>query len=867
MGLLFEIIGFLSDLMGLSFRDEFPRLRARRALRRAVRRAVNTVAATAGSQRGDLASHLKVALAGLREDDFVDPYGNLLLRDSLARRLGELERIAPQPSATKVARALHEAILEEIGRQGYSGSTLEHLNTRVQDVRRAHIEAAAHNSEVDFSGTVFGLPVSDEPVLGREGDIAELLDHCRMAAGATIVWIHGAAGSGKTTLAAELARRLDDGAGLAVPFVRLRGASKELDGTTTVTDPQRILADLLRRYDVAGADRLSESEMRARWKTVVGLRNVQVIVLDDARDADQIEPFLPGDGHCVLIVTSRANPPGLLARRLAIPSVSIDAIAAHATALDGRDAALVSRLAREISQTPLLLPLLRSLSSDPDQLLGGLPPEILGADPAADDLVDIAHRLVIDGLTPELHRSLCLLAGQPGFRLTAATLAALDQLESGEAAARLAALAEVGLLKPGPEDSYGFHDRTVAFVSADLSAYVGETELRGARLRLLVHQLAHMRAVHDRFDDSQGRNLHPDSDRLHLTADEAQHWLTTERRNLREALRFHSDSQDVTTLRVLMELCGLAGVPLLRLGYTRDAELALSSAVDIAVALGDRPAEAESRRALGGRVFRMLDRYAEAERELGKALDLFEELDDLEGQANTRCGLGHVARLDENWDVATDQLKRARKGYIELGLDRGEADCLLGLAEVGMLRDDPDLEESFALYRLAGRLFQDHSDMHGVAESCWGRGEIARMRGDLADASRDYESALELARLTHDQLVEGETRRGMGYLALAEGRPADALRHFGAATELHRRIMDPVGTADALAGQGETLLLLGRTAEAGDPLKEARKLYSGIGHSHAARMRQLLLDNGLAEPGEAKARWRRRDRKDEYTYD
>jgi tetratricopeptide (TPR) repeat protein len=876
VALVFEIIGFISDLMGLSFRDEFPRLRARRALRRAVRRAVAVIAARAAdSDRARITADLRDALAGMEEDEFVDEYGNLILRDSLALRFSAFDTSAtaaddalkPADAApVLLVRELYEALLAEIARRGVTGGTLESLHNRIQEARKAYFEASSESVNVDFSRTGFGVPVSEEPVLGRDADIEELLEHCRSTAGATILWIHGEPGSGKTTLAAALARRLDDFGGTAVPFLRMRGAAKELSGAAYQgTDPMRMLADLLRRYDVVGADRLPAAELRARWKTTVRQRHVQAIVLDDVRGLDQVEPFLPGDGHCVVIVTSRVNPPGLLAHRWAIPPLPIEAVVGQVTGFDDSDSELLSMLVKGVSSVPLLLPLLRSLGLRPPQLLGALPSEILGADPAAapraGDLVAKAHQLVVDRLDPDRYRSLGLLAAQPGFRLTADNLAALDGIGSDEAAGRLEALAEAGLLKPGPDGSYGFHDRTLESVEQDLGEYIGADEVREARLRLLRHQLDYMRAVHDCFDDSQGRHSGSGAGRYHLTVDEARRWLTAERRNLREAVRFHADSGE-TERRVLMELCELAGSALLRIGYTRDAELFLSTAIRLAVELGDRRAEADARRALGGRVFRMFDRYAEADRELAKAMELYAELGDPEGEANTRCGLGHVARLREDWEVAADHLERAREGYAELGLDRGVADCLLGLAEITVLRPSADLDAAFELYRDAGRLFQDHGDLRGVAESYWGRAEVSRLNGERAAASRLYDAALDLARTSHDQLVEADTLRGLGDLAFAAGDAAAALERFSAAVELYRHIMDQVGTADGLAGQGEALLALGRRNEAREVLEESWKLYSGIRHSRADRVRQMLEDDDLLRSAPSPSRWRSLLRKD-----
>ncbi|SDD76084.1 tetratricopeptide repeat protein [Glycomyces harbinensis] len=857
MSLIFEVIGLISDLMGLEFRERLPRLRVRRAIRRAARRAVHQAVRTTGAASG-FGIVLRERLADLREDEVIDDYGNLVLRDSLALRLGLIDPVtADGVDHAALVRELRRALLAEIGRQGGSGGVLQNLHARIRDARQAYLGPAEH-LEVDFSDTVFALPASNEQVIGRDDELAALLDHCRTAGGATIVWIHGDTGSGKTTLAVELARRLDERNGLAVPFVRMRGSSRELGGGVfRDTDAYLALADLLRRYDILSADRMAEPELRARWKSVVRHRNVQAVVLDDVLDIAQVEPFLPGDGHCVVIVSSRVAPPGLLARSLAIPALPAEAVLRHLAGLEADDGNQIGGLIRSISAAPLAMPLIRLLSGRPRAAINGLLEKVQDV-----DLIAAAHRFAVERLDADLRRSLGLLAAQPGFRLTAEVLAALDGTETATAASRLHTLSELGLLKVGADGAYGFHDRTYLHIEAELDEFVSAADGEAARLRLLLHQLDRARAVSAHFDDAQGRRSRIRPANLRFSAAEAQRWLTLERRNLVDALNYHREHRETGTTVVLTDICLLVGPSLLRIGYTRDAEVFLRAAAELATELDDRLAEAEARRALGGRVLRMADRYADAEKELRRAIELYVALGDAEGEAGARNGLGHIARLREDWDAAVRQLQSAREGYVELGLDRGEAECLLGLAEVAMLRDERDLDLAFTHYRDAGRLFQDRNDLHGLAESCWGRGEVSRLRGALPEAARFYETALDLARQTHDQLVEGETRRGLGELAVAEGQLTEALAHFDAAVGLHQRIMDQVGTADALARRGETLLALGRHDEARSALDEAGKLYAGIGHSHAERMRQLLAEHGSRENAEGPVKRRRGMRKD-----
>jgi tetratricopeptide (TPR) repeat protein len=858
MSLLIGALGFvvdvLSDLVAyvtgkVTLRELLSRRQARSALKRATRRAVRAAAAALDSphtDRGDLAKQLGAALGDLDESDILDGYGNLVLRDALARRLADFDpaadtlesRVAARHGlqSTGILRVVAESLHSELARRGLPGGSLESLQAQIQAVRKDYFDSPGPN-RIEFGGTGFAVPRSDDPLIGREDDLADLYGHCRSAGGSAVLWIHGEPGSGKTTLAAALARRLDEHDGATIPFLRMRGGAREVDGGAyRDTDPYRTLADLLRYYAIDGADRLTADDQRAQWRALVRQRNVRAVVLDDVRDATQIEPFLPGDGHCIVVVTSRNAPSGLLTQRWPIRPLPVEAVLAYWMGLEAEETAVMTRIAGKVSGIPLLLPLVRNLSA-PRQLLAETP---AGAGTGVDQLVSTAHRLVIDRLAPAHRRSLALVAGQPGFRLTADGLAAMARIRPDDAAAHLELLVESGLLKHGDGDSYAFHHRTSALVAERLDELIDQSEMRAARLRLLEHQLAGARAAHDCFDDSPNRRDR--TVRRRLTPEEAQRWLGTERRNLREAMRYHRTADDPRTRRVLMSLCRMLGVPMVRAGFTQDAEQFLTTAIDQAARLGDVRAEAEARRSLGGRVYRMLDLYAEANEQLDAALGLFRELDDPVGEADALCGLGHVARLAERYDVAAEHLEAARKRYDQQDLARGKGDSLLGLGEVAARREPPDLETAERHYVEAARCFLAEHDLRGIAESYWGQAEVARLRGDLGGAAERYRSALDLARQSHDRLVEADALRGEGYVAMGEDRHEAALDRFTEAVALYRHIMDKVGTADALLAQGEALLALGRRGDAATILREARKLYGELGHSREDTARRLLRD-------------------------
>ncbi|WP_426502680.1 NB-ARC domain-containing protein [Dactylosporangium sp. McL0621] len=116
--------------------------------------------------------------------------------------------------------------------------------------------------------------------------------------------VTGAVGSGKTTLANRAAHAVAAHYPDGQLHVDLRG------GTDAPADPADVLARLLRALgdDPSGAG--SDPAVRLRER-LAGRR--LLLVLDDARDNDQLAPLLPGAPTCAVLITSRyrrVGPPG-----------------------------------------------------------------------------------------------------------------------------------------------------------------------------------------------------------------------------------------------------------------------------------------------------------------------------------------------------------------------------------------------------------------------------------------------------------------------------------------------------------------------------------------------------------------------------
>ena len=145
--------------------------------------------------------------------------------------------------------------------------------------------------------------------------LSELLSRAGEAASSDpgavrIAVVAGAGGLGKTSLAVHAAHRARGSFPDGQLYVDLLGA------TPHPVPPGDVLARFLRDLGVDGRDvPVDEAERAARYRTTLAGRRI-LVVLDNARDAAQVRPLLPGAASSAVLVTTRSRMPDLASTRL-----------------------------------------------------------------------------------------------------------------------------------------------------------------------------------------------------------------------------------------------------------------------------------------------------------------------------------------------------------------------------------------------------------------------------------------------------------------------------------------------------------------------------------------------------------------------
>ncbi|MEU4473118.1 tetratricopeptide repeat protein [Micromonospora sp. NPDC023888] len=152
------------------------------------------------------------------------------------------------------------------------------------------------------------LPTLGRHFVGRRSELV-LLDKALLSEDGRVAVVSGMAGAGKTVLALRWAHAAASAFPDGQIFVNLRGFGPQPALTVTAA-----LGQLLGSLGIPADHVPSDDEQAAALFRSMTADLRLLVVLDDAHDADQVRPVLPGGRHARVIVTSRDRLLGLVVR-------------------------------------------------------------------------------------------------------------------------------------------------------------------------------------------------------------------------------------------------------------------------------------------------------------------------------------------------------------------------------------------------------------------------------------------------------------------------------------------------------------------------------------------------------------------------
>jgi DNA-binding SARP family transcriptional activator/tetratricopeptide (TPR) repeat protein len=622
------------------------------------------------------------------------------------------------------------------------------------------------------------LPAAVRHFAGRTDELkvlSGLLDEAGTAPGAVVISaIDGTAGIGKTALAVHWAHLVADRFPDGQLYVNLRG----FDPGGVPMAPAEAIRGFLDALDVAPQRIPATLDAQvALYRSLLAGRRV-LVVLDNAREAGQVRPLIPGEPGCVAVVTSRTQLTSLVA-----------AEAAHAIKLDlldlddARD--LLSRrlgpdrtavepdatdaIIARCAGLPLALAIVAArASANPTTPLSAIAAELTGTLAGLDRLsagdattdVRTVFSWSYRTLTPAAARLFRLLGVHRGPDIAIAAVASLVALRPARVSPLLAELARANLLVEHSPGRYSRHDLLAAYAAELARSTEPEEQRRAATHRLLDHYV-HTACGADRLLDphrdppglaAPRPGVAPEA---HAGHPEALGWFDAEHAVLLSVIAEAAADFPTHTWQLAWAMTNFLD------HQGRWSELATVWRAGLAAAerLADPGARAYAHRLLAFAYVR-LGSVDEADRQFRHALDLYRDASDRLGQAHIHRKLGTVYGPQGRHHEALEHAVQALDLYRAVGDRLGQARAL---NNVGWYNARPgDHEQALAYCRQALATLQEIGDGQGEAAAWDSLGHIHHDLGQYGEAGTCYGRALDRYRELGDRYSEAQTLNGLG---------------------------------------------------------------------------------------------------------
>lgn len=692
------------------------------------------------------------------------------------------------------------------------------------------------------------LPPAPADFTGRESLVAQLCDALAGDSAVVVSAVAGIGGVGKTSLAVYVAqlvpRRFPDGQ----LYVNLRGAQAE------PAEPAAVLGNFLRALGVAdSAVPDGVDERAALFRSVLSGRRV-LVVLDDARDAAQVRPLLPGAPGCAVLVTSRSK----LATLPASLRVDLDVLEpAEAVALLSRIVGAERAAAEQPAALELvclcgLLPLAVRIVGARLAARSGWTIESMTrrladqrgrlAELRADDLdVASSFRLGYDQLDPVAARAFRLLAVPDVPDIDVGTAAATLDLPERLAADVLEQLVDVAMLESTGVDRYRYHDLLRLFARRESDEADSPADRIAVLRRYLSCQLATARnayrVVRPGHGITESLAANDCAGARVASRDDALDWAAHEHASMLAVIGQAAAHDELTTVAANLLL---ALDPLLEFGFLWHELVEPARAVLAQAQRADDPrATGRVGYMLGGALMQ-LGLLAEAETLSSAAAHAAEVAGDIPVLAEIHTVRGVIFTLRKELPRAEAEYRCASSIAESCASHWGQANALLNLATVQARSGAVTAALESCRHSLA--LFQPLGDPFGEGHGLCAQGRVLRQAGEYDSAIGVFLRCVAVARASRLPIFEILGVVEIAGCHLAAGRHADALAWAEQGRASAARVSWERTEAEALTLLGRALAGLGEPERSRACLRAAHTIFTRLGLPAADELRPLLAD-------------------------
>ncbi len=715
----------------------------------------------------------------------------------------ELERLVVAHPLREQVHALLMRALYRSGRRGDALAAYQRAHEvlaaelgiepgpELRDLQR-HILAGDAMAVLGTANTTAAVPRQlPAAVPGFSGRTSELAMLTRLLAQAeptvVISAIGGTAGVGKTALAVHWAHLVADQFPDGQLYVNLRG----FDPSGVPVPAAAAMRGFLAALGVAAEQIPAGLDAQAGlFRSLVAGRRM-LMVLDNARDAAQVRPLLPGSAGCLVLVTSRSELAGLAALEAArslrlglLPDGEARALlgarlgaARLAAEPDG-----AGELVRLCAGLPLALVIAAArVAARPALRLDAFAAELADARSRLDALdagdEQASLRAVFSwsagSLTVPAARMFGLLGVHPGPDITVPVAASLAGVPVPRARSALAELAGVSLAAEHAPGRFSVHDLLRSYATEQARVSGSEGENREAAGRMLDHYL-HTACAAARLINTQREAIvlagpRPGVTPEHLASHQhALSWLEAEHDVLTAAIRVAGEAGfDACAWQLPWALSNFLDWR----GYWDQWAATQRGALVAATRLDDAAAQAVTRRLLGQACTRLGD-YAEARVHLTACTELCRRIGDQDGEARVHQTLSWLSGLEGGYRSAVEHTEQALALYRASGNRAGQASALNNAGYAHVLLGDARQGRASCQQALA--IHTELGNLNGQANAWHSIGFAEYHLGELSQATRCYHRALGMYQELGRRHPEAGTLADLGDALDAAGDPDGA---------------------------------------------------------------------------------------------